>query len=67
VVWEPMTYIARPPLPPEEAKQYLAYRRWAAQFYPEAAAPAGAGRCAPDERELTARIVGGEPDRVDAA
>lgn len=36
VVWEHMTYIARPPLPPEEAKPYMAYRRWSDQFYPEA-------------------------------
>lgn len=36
VVWEHMRYITRPPLPPEEAKPYLNFRRWAKHLYPDA-------------------------------
>ena len=32
--WENMKYLASPNLTPEEAKDYLALRKWARQFYP---------------------------------
>ena len=33
VIWENMTYVERPPYPPEESREFLALRRWASQFY----------------------------------
>lgn len=41
-VWEHMRYVTRPPLPPEEAKCYMALRRWAVSFYPDATPPPAA-------------------------
>ena len=32
--WENMKYLESPNFTPEEAKDYLALRRWARQFYP---------------------------------
>lgn len=42
VMWEHMRYVTRPPLPPEEAKPYLAFRQWAKLLYPD-------GNMAPEE------------------
>lgn len=33
VIWEHMDYLARPPFPPEEARDFVALRRWSEQFY----------------------------------
>lgn len=35
LIWENMRYVARPPLSPEESKPYVAFRRWAQDFYPD--------------------------------
>jgi len=35
-IWEHMRYVERPPLTPEEAKPYVAFRKWPTDFYPEA-------------------------------
>ena len=35
-IWEHMKYVDPAPFPPEETRAYQEFRRWAAQFYPEA-------------------------------
>ena len=35
-LWENMKYLPSPAFTPEEARDYVAFRRWAEQFYPPA-------------------------------